>query len=458
MSGYKALVFRMMIVTVIGVLSLTAARAPVDELIVSCSSEVLVQLQSRFGAAIIDAIPTADAYLIAVPSKVGLAQLRSVNDGLRISSNFGLEMADVFQQPGVTSSLRWQWVPFHTSRAPRFYLGQKAASTIEVLKAHRFSTGLRSVVALIDTGIDDTHPVLENSVVAGRNYISSGPASEWNDPVVDQSHSTVFDLLQSHSTVFDLTQGPSAFEVLRGNVGVLFISNAYGSFGSGSLPAAFGHGTMTAGLVHLMAPNAQLMPMKAFDADGRARLWNVIRAVRDAVDMGAHVINMSFSAPNDRATAELFERLAVRYAKKADVALVAAAGNSGLEVEVIPASIDPVDAIAAVNESDVKAAFSNYGRHISLTAPGSGIITTYPGAFATVSGTSFSSAFVSGLYGLLKEDGIDGSRARHAIERGADSVQEVNEPSLKHKLGKGRINAFQTLSRCGKHFEARACN
>jgi len=448
MGRYKALLCRMIIVMIGGVLSLTAARSPVDELIVNCSSDVLARLQSKFGVAIIDAIPTANAYLIAVPSTVAPSQLQTVDNELRVSRNFELGMSDAFQQPAASSALQWEWVPFHTSRAPRFYLTQAAANTIEVLQAHEFATGIGGVVALIDTGIDDTHPVLKNSVVSGRNYISTGPASEWNDPVVDQSHSTVFDLLESHSTVFDLEQGPSAFEVLRGNVGVLFVSNSYSSFGSGFLPAAFGHGTMTAGLVHLMAPDARLMPMKAFDAEGRAQLWNVIRAVRDAVDMGAHVINMSFSAPVDKDMAEIFDRVAVRYAKKAGVSLVAAAGNSGLENVVIPASIDPVNAVAAVNASDIKTNFSNYGRYISLSAPGSGIITTYPGAFAIVSGTSFSAAFVSGLSALLKEEGIDGLQSRIQMEQGADSIQDVNDPSLKHKLGKGRINALRTVSKC----------
>jgi len=212
------------------------------------------------------------------------------------------------------------------------------------------------------------------------------------------------------------------------------------------LPAAFGHGTMTAGIVHLVAPDAELMPMKAFDADGKANLWNLIRAVRDSVDMGAHVINMSFSAPAEKETAVLFKTLAVDYAKASNVVLVAGAGNQNQDIEVLPAAIEPVNAIAAVDRHDVKASFSNYGNYISFSAPGTGVITTYPGTFAMASGTSFSAPFVSGVYALLKEAGSDGKLGRAQIERGSDSIEELNHPSLKHKLGKGRINAFKTLS------------
>src|SRR5262249_24454961 len=157
--------------------------------------------------------------------------------------------------------------------------------------------------------------------------------------------------------------------VLRGNVHVLFADRAYASFGAMPLPAAFGHGTMTAGIVHLVAPDAELMPMKAFDADGKANLWTLIRAVRDSVDMGAHVINMSFSAPVDQATAVLFKTLAVDYATAANVALVAGAGNQDQNIQVLPAAIEPVNAISAVDSRDIKASFSNYGDYISFSAP-----------------------------------------------------------------------------------------
>jgi subtilisin family serine protease len=429
-----------------GVVGLTEATTPLQELVVRCSIEELRQLQTRYGAAIIDALPASGAYLIALSSRINHAEIKAANNAILTSQNFELDIDEPSLRPGPAPRLRWDMVPFHTSRAPRFYLNQPSATNIEVLRAHRLSTGKRSVVALIDTGIDDTHPVLKNSIVRGRNYVTRGAASEWNDPRLDEQHSAVFGLLQSQSTVFDLnfSQTP-VFPVLRGNINVMF-GSAYASFKDMPLPAAFGHGTMTAGIIHLVAPDADLMPMKAFDADGRANLWNVIRAVRDSVDMGAHVINMSFSAAADKETAVLFKTLAVDYAKASNVALVAGVGNQNQDIEVLPAAIDPVNAIAAVDSDDVKASFSNYGNYISFSAPGTEVITTYPGTFAMASGTSFSAPFVSGLYALLKEAGSDGNSGRALIELGSESIRELNDSSLKHKLGKGRINAFKTVS------------
>ena len=59
-------------------------------------------------------------------------------------------------------------------------------------------------------------------------------------------------------------------------------------------PTSFGHGTMTAGLVHLVAPNARIMPLKAFAGDGSSDLFNILRAIYYAADHGANVISMSF--------------------------------------------------------------------------------------------------------------------------------------------------------------------
>jgi subtilisin family serine protease len=449
MTIEKALVLfcRVTLIVLIGIVSLTAAMPPLRELVVRCSSEELKQLQERHGAAIIDAIPASGAYLIALPWRITREEIKAVNNAIQTSENFELGIDEPTPRSRAARRLRWDLVPFFTSRVPSFYLNQPSATNIEVLQAHRLSTGKRSVVALIDTGIDETHPVLKRVVVGGKNYLTRGAASEWNDPRLDQSQSTVFELLQSQSTVFELDFSPTpVFPILRGNTKVLFTGRAYGSFRAMPLPSAFGHGTMTAGIVHLVAPEAELMPMKAFDADGKTNLWHLIRAVRDSVDMGAHVINMSFSAPAEKETAALFKSLAVDYAKASNVALVAGAGNDNQDIQVLPAAIDPVNAIAAVDSQDVKASFSNFGNYISFSAPGTEVITTYPGTFAMASGTSFSTPFVSGIYALLKEAGSDGALARAQIERGSDSIVNFNDSCLKDKLGKGRVNAFKTLS------------
>jgi subtilisin family serine protease len=82
---------------------------------------------------------------------------------------------------------------------------------------------------------------------------------------------------------------------LNGSTVAILASQAAGAVDASQLPAAFGHGTMVAGLVHLVAPTAKIMPLKVFKADGTSNVFDVVRAIRYAVDHGARVINMSFS-------------------------------------------------------------------------------------------------------------------------------------------------------------------
>jgi subtilisin family serine protease len=294
MTIEKALLLfcRMSIFVLAGMVSVAGARPLLQELVVQCSSEDLKELQIRLGAAVIDGIPAAGGYLIALPASVSTADIKAVNTAILTGPNFEIGLDDSF-----------------------------SAANIQLFEAHRLSTGKRTVVALIDTGIDETHPVLSKSLVGGRNYVARGSASEWNDPGLDRGASPVFRSLQSQSTVFDLTV--PIFTRDPGNTGGITTDSVNSSLPSISIPAAFGHGTMIAGIVHVVAPDAGLMPMKAFDADGKANLWNLIRAVRDSVDMGADVIHMSFAAPADTDTAALFQGLAVDYAAASNVALVA---------------------------------------------------------------------------------------------------------------------------------------
>src|SRR5688572_28343706 len=153
---------RIAAIVCIGVFVLSGVSAPLKDLIVVCSSDELAAIQERYGAAIIEAIPAANAYLIAVPSHINLEQVQAAGNGTLASQNIDLDMQDAFSGSEFDSDLSWDSVPFYSSMAPRFYTRQAASQQIEALDAHFFSTGQRSVVAIIDTGIAD-HPVLRTS-------------------------------------------------------------------------------------------------------------------------------------------------------------------------------------------------------------------------------------------------------------------------------------------------------
>src|SRR5262249_16851047 len=122
---------------------------------------------------------------------------------------------------------------------------------------------------------------------------------------------------------------------------------------------AYGHGTMVAGLVHLVAPKAKLMPVRVFGANGAATISQVIAGIYWAVDHGADVINMSFSTSQDSPLLSA----AVQYAVNKGVVLVAAAGNDGLATNVWPAAYGTVIGVGSTNSSQpvIRSTFSNYG-------------------------------------------------------------------------------------------------
>jgi len=158
---------------------------------------------------------------------------------------------------------------------------------------------------------------------------------------------------------------------------------------------------MTAGIVHLVAPDAKLMPLKAFGANGTGYASDVLRAIYYAVNHGAKVISMSFdftSYSQELATA-------INYATMRGVICVASAGNDGQMATVYPASLPNVIDVASTSNDNMPSAFSNYGAPpVWLSAPGEAVMTTYPfNTYAVGWGTSFSAPLVSGTVALMAD-------------------------------------------------------
>jgi subtilisin family serine protease len=206
-----------------------------------------------------------------------------------------------------------------------------------------------------------------------------------------------------------------------------------------------------AGLVRLVAPTAKIMPLTAFSADGKGDLFDVVRAIYYAVDHGATVINMSFSL--EQWSKELVR--ALNYAADHGVVCVASAGNGGQETMVFPSGFRGVISVGSTDSQDRRSLFSNYGKGlVRLFAPGEGLVTTFPGDhYALVSGTSFSTALVSGAASLLLDrnsdldpEGVDLALAR--IRRPSSDPTATNPvitgaPQL-------RLDVFYALSRVNR--------
>src|SRR5208282_5617394 len=200
----------------------------------------------------------------------------------------------------------------------------------------------------------------------------------------------------------------------------------------------FGHGTMTTGLVHLAAPTAQILPLKAFSANGTGYLSNIIAALYYAVQNNANVVNMSF----DVSTPSQALSQATSYANKAGVVLVAAAGNADTSAPVYPAALDGiVMGIASTSDEDTRSTFSNYGNtDVWIAAPGENVISTFPGGtYASASGTSFSSPLVAGTTALLLN-------AKPGLNQASASNALTHAITLTPDLHYGRLDVYQTVS------------
>lgn len=269
--------------------------------------------------------------------------------------------------------------------------------------------GAGVTVALIDTAVDTTHPVLAGKLVNGADCVGGNGCngavnSIWTDPTVTASLDQSTVIILDQSTVIILDQ--STVIILDQSTVIILDGNSATALQGKQLPADFGHGTMVASLISAAAPNAKIMPVRAFNADGSSNLSDVVAAVYYAVQNGAKVINMSFDI--DTSDPALADAIAAATAK--GVICVASTGNVSSDAAVYPAAYNsPTQSVIGVGSVDsatgmFRSSFSGYGSaSVDTYAPGENLIAAYPGNhYAVVSGTSFSTALASGVAAVVE--------------------------------------------------------
>lgn len=182
------------------------------------------------------------------------------------------------------------------------------------------------------------------------------------------------------------------------------------------------HGTMVSGVMAATGNNGvgiagvnwhtKILPLQALDDDEYGNTYSVANAVYYAVDRGVDIINISLGTDFE----DPFLREAILYAQEADVLIVASAGNDGCDCMVYPANYPEVIAVGASNSTGSVASFSSYGANLDITGPGQDMRAPYWTKTNGVSsytsgaaGTSFSSPFVAGVFGLLRSQQPDAS-------------------------------------------------
>jgi subtilisin family serine protease len=302
------------------------------------------------------------------------------------------------------------------------YAGQPATQIVRLAEARsQFGVTGAGTVAVIDTGISK-HPALTPVIVPGYDFTRNvaGSPDEEGDVQYRQSTAAVLDgagpaiVNQSTAAVLDAE-----------TAGILSVANY----------AAFGHGTSVSGVIHMVAPTARIMPLKAFGADGKGTLSNILRAIYFATDNRANVINMSFSFTSP---SEELQR-ALQNARARKVITVASAGNYGTDSPVYPGGFSTVMDVASTDNSDRRSSFSNYGPAVWVAAPGEAIISTYPyGSYSASWGTSFSAPMVAGTAALL----LDGS-TRPTPDQAAEAIGHAYWVS--NELGHGRLDVYSAV-------------
>lgn len=309
------------------------------------------------------------------------------------------------------------------------YANQQALALVRANAVRGISTGAGTRVAYIDTGVDTRHPALRPWLDDGVDLVFNTSVSELSglsqnmDLLLDQN----MDMLLDNRFMFLLNQNMDSL-----------LDNGSGA----RFPSAFGHGTLVAGLIHLIAPEARIVPIKAFDVYGYTTLFTIVDAVYRAIGLDVDVLNMSFSTTQD---SEILGK-AIARARAIGIAVVASVGNDGRDARIIyPASFPGVYGVAATDFDDHIANYSNRGKSVSISAPGSAVVSTAPGGrYAAAWGTSFSAPIVSGAMALLASTRAHGQSDSSLVVNTADNIDKLN-PGFERTLGKGRLNVYKAL-------------
>lgn len=309
--------------------------------------------------------------------------------------------------------------PIATPDDPLFSL-QWGLSQIEASAAWDISTGSAALpIALIDSGLDFDHPDMASKIWTNAGEVAGNGLDDDANGYTDDLHGWDF-VIGDNDPADD---------------------NGHGTQTSGVASAAADNGAGIAGVCWYCT----LMPVKVMDAGGVANYSDIAAGVLYAARKGARVINISLGGYSQSAALLTAIQAAV---EDYDAVIVAGAGNDHLSTPFYPAAYEQVLAVAASGAGDILWGSSNFGDWVNLVAPGVNIQTTFLGGdYGAVDGTSLSTAFVSGLTGLLRSQHMDWSAemARAQIIHTAEVIDSLN-PAFAGLLGSGRVNAYQALS------------
>lgn len=292
----------------------------------------------------------------------------------------------------ISAQLNFLYHPLGSETKRKGMSPQYAHTKLGIEPAHKLAKGRDISVAVIDTGIDKSHPALAASIAKSFDAVKDGKA------------------------------------------------------------AAHAHGTAIAGVISAqgqiqgVAPMARLYAVRAFYAHPRRKRpetssFILLRALKWVSDEGTRVVNMSFAGPADPLVKSALQAV---HAK--GVVLIAAAGNGGPEAPpAFPAAYESVIAITALDHKDRLYKLANQGTYVNVAAPGVDVlVTALSKRYGYASGTSLAAAHVSGQVALMMEHdpAASASFIRETIIGTAHDLGPVGHDTL---FGAGRADAHASL-------------
>lgn len=287
-----------------------------------------------------------------------------------------------------------------------------------IVDAWKQSTGSGVTVAVIDTGVDGTHPDLVDNVLEGYDASGEGSPNGWQGLGVEPMHGTeVASLIAGHG------------------------HNVSG------IPKIAGQPGKPAGVIGV-APDAKILPISLNMVSNAEKSIDeqIPAAVRYAVDHGAQVINLSIGS--NKTTWPKSWDDAFAYAEEKGVVVVASAGNRGSGITQVgaPATIPGVLTVGGVDrQREASKGSSTQGISIGVTAPSNNMIAAAPGnKYMIWSGSSASAPLVSGLAALIKSKYPNLSAAQ-IIQRITESADDTGAAGRDPVYGFGIINPLMAL-------------
>jgi thermitase len=291
-------------------------------------------------------------------------------------------------------------------------------SALHLTAAQEISQGAGTRVAVLDTGAQLNHPALTASFAGVPRYDFVDDDTDPSEPAFSKDKQSL------------------AQEVV-------------------------GHGTHVAGIIDLVAPRAEIMPLRVLDREGYGTTFHVAEAITYAEQNEADVINLSLGTPSW----SMLLREKVEKAIRNGVVVVAAAGNYDSLQPQYPASNGPPPlwvasandgllAVTSVNAAEEKSDFANWGKWIDIVAPGEEILSTYPvSRYAYWSGTSMATPFVAGEAALIRSTAgsLDPGGVEGRIRSGARCVDQNNRVQYQGMLGAGHADVDASLRQVEGH-------